>query len=323
VNPKPVSGYITGGGINVCKTTNSTVLKLNDSVGAIQWQKASEVAGLPGIFSNISLATSSTYTASTLLTTTYYRAVLSSGVCNLVYSPNVQIGVNVVPVFNSISPICNGSPMSPLPTISINGVKGTWSPEVNNTATTLYKFVPNGVCVNTTTMTITVNTNTTAAPVGDVNQGFNMDVPKTISDLVAIGSNISWYTSIENALANTTPLELSTILVMGNTYYAMQTINGCRSTYPLPVMTSVNLRITDFDFKGLQFYPNPISDYFTIIYTERITTVELFNTIGQSVFIANPNTIKTTLNVDFLPSGVYYVEVKANNNKGLLRVIKK
>ena len=323
VNPKPVSGYITGGGINVCKTTNSTVLKLNDSVGAIQWQKASEVAGLPGIFSNISLATSSTYTASTLLTTTYYRAVLSSGVCNLVYSPIVQIGVNVVPVFNSISPICNGSPMSPLPTISINGVKGTWSPEVNNTATTLYTFVPNGVCVNTTTMTITVNTNTTAAPIGDVNQGFNMDVPKTISDLVAIGSNISWYTSIENALANTTPLELSTILVMGNTYYAMQTINGCRSTYPLPVMTSVNLGITDFDFKGLQFYPNPISDYFTIIYTERITSLQLFNTIGQSVFKVFPNALQTSLNINFLPSGVYYVEVKANNNKGLLKVIKK
>jgi hypothetical protein len=140
---------------------------------------------------------------------------------------------------------------------------------------------------------------------------------------VAIGSNISWYTSIENALANTTPLELSTILVIGNTYYAMQTINGCSSTNPLAVNTSVNLGITDFDFNGLQFYPNPISDYFTIIYTERITTVELFNTIGQSVYIAHPNALKTTLNVNFLPSGVYYIEIKANNKKGLLKVIKK
>ena len=43
------------------------------------------------------------------------------------------------------------------------------------------------------------------------------------------------------------------------------------------------------------------SYYFTIIYTERISTVQLFNTIGQSVFIANPNTLKTTLNVNFLP----------------------
>ena len=318
VNPKPVAGYITGGDINVCKTSNSTVLKLNNSTGTIQWQKATTLAGT---YSNISSATASTYTASTLLSTTYYRAVLSNGVCDLVYSPIVQIGVNVVPVFNQISPICNGSPMSPLPTISINGVKGNWSPAVNNTATTLYTFVPNGVCVNTTKMTITVNT--TAAPNGDVNQGFNLDVPKNISDLVAIGSNISWYTSIENALTNNNPLELSTILVMGNTYFAMQTINGCSSINPLAVNTSVNLGITDFDFKGLQFYPNPISDYFTIIYTERISTVQLFNTIGQSVFIANPNTLKTTLNVNFLPSGVYYVEVKANNNKGLLRVIKK
>jgi hypothetical protein len=319
VNQLPVAGYITGGDVTVCKTSNSTVLTLNNSLGAIQWQKATT---LTGTYSNISSATSSKYSASAL-TTTYYRAVLSSGVCNLVYSPIVQIGVNVVPVFNSISPICNGSPMSPLPTISTNGVRGSWSPAVNNTATTMYTFVPNGVCVNTTTMTITVNT--IATPIGDVNQGFNMNASKTISDLVAIGSNIRWYTSIENALANTTPLELSTILVMGNTYYAMQTINSCSSTNPLAVKTyvDVNLGITDFDFKGLQFYPNPISDYFTIIYTERINTLQLFNTIGQSVFIAHPNAFQTSLNINFLPPGVYYLEVKANNNKGLLKVIKK
>jgi hypothetical protein len=320
VNPKPVAGTITGGDTNVCKTSNLTVLTLNNSVGTIKWQKLTTLTGTP---SYITSATASTYTASGLTTTTYYRAVLSSGVCDLVYSPIVQIGVNVVPVFNPISPICNGSPMSPLPTISINGVRGTWSPAVNNTATMLYTFVPNGVCVNTTTMTITVNT--TAAPVGDEIQGFNMNISKTISDLVVVGSNIRWYTSIENALANTTPLELSTILVMGNTYYAMQTINGCSSTTPLAVKTyvNVNLGITDFDFNGLQFYPNPISDYFTIIYTERITTVELFNTIGQSLHIAHPNALKTTLNVNFLPSGVYYIEIKANNKKGLLKVIKK
>ena len=318
VNPKPVAGTITGGDVNVCKTSNLTVLTLNNSVGTIKWQKLTTLTDTP---SYITSATASTYTASGLTTTTYYRAVLSSGVCDLVYSPIVQIGVNVVPVFNPISPICNGSPMSPLPTISINGVKGNWSPAVNNTATTLYTFVPNGVCVNTTTMTIMVNT--TAAPNGDVNQGFNMDAPKTISNLVAIGSNISWYTSIENALANTTPLELSTILVMGNTYYAMQTINGCSSTYPLAVKTFVNLGITDFDFKGLQFYPNPIADYFTIIYTERITSLQLFNTIGKSVFKVFPNALQTCLNINFLPSGIYYIEIKANNKKGLLKVIKK
>jgi hypothetical protein len=105
----------------------------------------------------------------------------------------------------------------------------------------------------------------------------------------------------------------------------MQTINSCSSTNPLAVKTyvDVNLGITDFDFKGLQFYPNPIADYFTIIYTERITSLQLFNTIGKSVFKVFPNALQTSLNINFLPSGVYYVEVKANNNKGLLKVIKK
>jgi uncharacterized protein (TIGR02145 family) len=45
-----------------------------------------------------------------------------------------------------------------LPTTSINGVTGTWSPALNNTITTTYTFTPTaGLCANTSTMTITVN----------------------------------------------------------------------------------------------------------------------------------------------------------------------
>jgi hypothetical protein len=257
------------------------------------------------------------------LTTTYTFTPTSVGCVNIA-KMTITVNERETPTFAPVAGICSGVFLSALPTISSNGISGTWLPALSNTVTKTYTFTPtDGVCANTTTMTITVNT--TAAPIGDVNQRFNMNASKTISDLVAIGSNIRWYTSIENALANTTPLELSTILVMGNTYYAMQTINGCSSTNPLAVKTyvDVNLGITDLDFKGLQFYPNPIADYFTVIYTETITSLQLFNTIGQSVFKVFPNAFQTSLNINFLPSGVYYVEVKANNNKGLLKVIKK
>jgi gliding motility-associated-like protein len=48
-----------------------------------------------------------------------------------------------------------------LPTTSTNGVTGTWTPAMNNTATTTYTFTPNtGQCtVTPTTMTIVVNLN--------------------------------------------------------------------------------------------------------------------------------------------------------------------
>ena len=63
-----------------------------------------------------------------------------------------------VPTFNAISPVCIGAALSPLPTTSNNGVTGTWSPALNNTATTTYTFTPNaGQCATTSTLTITVN----------------------------------------------------------------------------------------------------------------------------------------------------------------------
>ena len=254
-------------------------------------------------------------------TTTYTFTPTSGGCFN---TTNMTIAVNQkeIPTFTAVESICNGAVLSALPTTSINGIIGTWSPALSNTETKTYTFTPtNAVCTSNAAMT--VNVKTTLPPSGDVIQIFNPKNTIYIKDLIVEGTDIRWYSSNENALTNTNPLEQLTIVTFGNTYYAMQTINGCSSTNPLAVNTSVNLGITDFDFNGLQFYPNPISDYFTIIYTERITTVELFNSIGQSVYIAHPNALKTTLNVNFLPSGVYYIEIKANNKKGLLKVIKK
>ena len=65
---------------------------------------------------------------------------------------------SITPTFNLIPPICSGATLATLPTASLNGITGTWSPALNNTATTTYTFTPTaGQCANTTTLTITVN----------------------------------------------------------------------------------------------------------------------------------------------------------------------
>jgi gliding motility-associated-like protein len=57
-----------------------------------------------------------------------------------------------------VAPICEGSTLSDLPLSSTNGIAGTWSPAINNMATTTYTFTPaTGVCANTAPMTIIVN----------------------------------------------------------------------------------------------------------------------------------------------------------------------
>ncbi len=408
VNLKPVVGNIEGGNVNICKTVNSTILTLNNSVGTIQWQKAT---ALTGTYTKISSATSARFIAASLLATTYFRAVLSSGVCaqaittpivltveptstsklitgasaicsggsktliygtgsigaiqwqrsitssstgfvdisnekaisysttdlqkttwyrvkngtcTPVYSKSVQVVVNpsTTPTFDQVGAVCSGAILAALPQISTNAIAGTWSPLINNTTTTTYTFTPTaGVCVNTTTTTITVNT--TPPPTGEENQSFNSDVPKSIRDLVVVGSNLHWYSSLENAIANINSLDLNTILIKGNTYYAMQTISGCTSNSPLAVFVGDNLGTTIFDFKELQFYPNPVKDYFTLTYSEIISDIQLFNIMGQSVFIAHPKALNPTLNIDYLPAGTYYMEVKSNNKKAIVKIIKK
>ena len=69
---------------------------------------------------------------------------------------------SIVPAFNAVGPICSGTVLSALPTTSTNGITGTWTPALNNTATTTYTFTPNtGQCATPATLTITVNENPT------------------------------------------------------------------------------------------------------------------------------------------------------------------
>jgi streptogramin lyase len=70
---------------------------------------------------------------------------------------SVTVNPNVTPTFTAVAPICSGASLSALPTTSTNGITGTWSPALNNTATTTYTFTPTtGFCANIATMSIIV-----------------------------------------------------------------------------------------------------------------------------------------------------------------------
>lgn len=77
-----------------------------------------------------------------------------------VYEKSVTITVNpqVVPTFEPVNPICAGETLAALPTTSLNGIEGTWTPELNNTTTTTYTFRPNDTtaCIAEVPLTIQV-----------------------------------------------------------------------------------------------------------------------------------------------------------------------
>jgi gliding motility-associated-like protein len=56
-----------------------------------------------------------------------------------------------------VNAICQGDVLTALPTSSVNGITGTWSPALNNQATTTYTFTPSsGTCTSTASITISI-----------------------------------------------------------------------------------------------------------------------------------------------------------------------
>jgi len=70
----------------------------------------------------------------------------------------IEVNQVVIPMFTQVDPICAGDVLAPLPTTSLNGITGTWSPALDNTRRTTYTFTPDvDPCTTIVTMTIEVN----------------------------------------------------------------------------------------------------------------------------------------------------------------------
>ena len=89
--------------------------------------------------------------------TTEYTFTPSPNQCASEATMVVTVTPLIIPAFTEIGTICFGDTLSDLPTTSINNITGTWSPAINNTVSTEYKFTSDdGQCALDTTMTITV-----------------------------------------------------------------------------------------------------------------------------------------------------------------------
>jgi gliding motility-associated-like protein len=148
----------------------------------------------------------------------------------------ITVNPNITPTFNQVDAICSGATLAALPTTSINGITGTWSPALNYTATTTYTFTPTaGLCATTATMVITVNA-ITPAPIGNATQKFCVTEAPTGANLTATGTAVQWY----EAPTGGNLLDVTASLSDGQKVYASQTVNGCESNNRLQVDIVIN-----------------------------------------------------------------------------------
>ncbi len=107
-------------------------------------------------------------------TTTEYTFIPNISGCFEEVTLEVIVLQQITPTFQ-IDDICIGETIPTLPNSSQEEISGTWSPAINNLATTTYTFTPDpGQCANLTTETIQVNpTNTLAITTENTSEPFN------------------------------------------------------------------------------------------------------------------------------------------------------
>jgi gliding motility-associated-like protein len=160
INNTTTTTYIFTPDSGQCSTTKSVTIDVNTNEVPI-FNEISQICSgdfLPSLpTTSINGITGVWSPALNNLATTTYTFIPTSGQCAINASIEIVVNPKKIPTFSPVNPICSGDILSPLPTNSLNGITGTWSPALNNTATTIYTFTPSSnQCSTTSNLTINV-----------------------------------------------------------------------------------------------------------------------------------------------------------------------
>lgn len=112
-------------------------------------------------------------------------------------------------------------------------------------------------------------------------------------------------------------------LVSGDTYY-IQAWNagvGEEGTFDIQVSGTVN-SVGSLESVGFSYYPNPVKDNLVMKANDNITSVAIYNMLGQEVKSARPSSIETTVDMSNLSSGTYFVKAQVGDAIGTFKVVK-
>ncbi|WP_181368963.1 T9SS-dependent choice-of-anchor J family protein [Flavobacterium pallidum] len=70
------------------------------------------------------------------------------------------------------------------------------------------------------------------------------------------------------------------------------------------------------------YYPNPVKNVLTLTNTKNITSVEVYNMIGQRLIVKNDNSTTSKVDMSALPNGSYVVKMTADGMTKTVKVLK-
>jgi hypothetical protein len=222
----------------------------------------------------------------------------------------VVVNPSTTPTFSQLAAICSGGTIS-LPSVSNENVSGTWSPAINNTATTTYTFAPNtGQCANTQPMTVTVN------PLPTVTLASFNSVCDTAGVVNLTGGSPAGGTYSGTSVSNNS---FNTSVGIGSypITYSYTNSNGCSSnaTQNLLVISCAGSDVIELKDNGIVLYPNPALDAFTVETSEDLTgkSFIIHDVSGRILSSGKLIGNKTTIQVSVLSTGTYYLKFPETN----------
>ncbi len=192
-------------------TTLSQTVCVNSAIATISFNvggtaTSASASGLPPGVTGTYNAGVFTITGTPTTVNNFSYTVITTGGCSASPSITANITVNapVTPIFAAVAAFCSGTTAPVLPTTSINGFTGTWSPAVSNTASGTYTFTPiAGQCATIATLALTVTTPTapTFTAVAPICIGATAPVLPTTSNNGITGS---WFPASVSNIATAT-----------------------------------------------------------------------------------------------------------------------
>lgn len=267
VDPAAVGGTVSGG-TTVCDTVNSGTLTLTGYTGTIQgWESSAD----GGVTWNPIANTTASQSYNNVSVSTWYRAVVASGVCGTDTSAAAQIIVNptIAGTLSAGDTVCASSNFG---TLTLSGQSGTiqhwetstdggltWVTVANTTAsqnyvnlgiTTSYRvFVQNGTCPGmvSNTVTIAVDPVAVAGMISGGNTYCDTINSGTLTLTGYTGSIQGWESSTDagatwTGIANTTAMQSYTNLTDTTWFRAIVSSGMCGSDTSAYVVITVNPR---------------------------------------------------------------------------------
>jgi hypothetical protein len=178
----------------------------------------------------------------------------------------------------------------------------------------------NGCESDRTQISVTLKT-IPPSPTGNSNQTIPNTTP-TLADLIVVGQNVTWYASLINAQSGSNPLPLSTALVNGSSYFATQTIDGCRSQDALSVTVSLTASTNQITNSNIKVFPNPTKGNLQIESDEWVDSIQIFNLFGQTLIFEKVNNTNISIDIAHFQKGVYLAKLSISGKTKELKLIK-